>query len=451
MNTKNHSKWGIVFKRIKRTFYTWSLAGCVLSMALTLLAIVDFRRGFLFILIPDFGGYIAKTPYFVFSPSQVLMLALGIAGFVLSYRSLKRYEVKLKGVNIERYVHWLTFILFALLVADLFTYRGVAATRAAIAGKVGADWLNAFGITGWLRPIALTVSYLLTVWHATFLGVLLAGLALTVLPRYLKSFFTRIGFGGSLFGALFALPQPFCSCCASMIVPSLARQGASTSFSLAFVVGAPMLNLSTLILASMLLPAPYAIARIAAGIVLTVLATYGVVRLAERWDNISDGTPQSSLARWVEWWVTLYTRAFRLDKLVLNRQLDTPAAFLPTWFRLSGRIALLLVPTLFLWSIVTAIIVQALPSAFGNNLPSVIIAAVAGTLFMSSTWTEIPVALQMIQAGFYGPAATLLVVLPPVSLPCLLILSGCIGRFRVVALLGLAIMVAGIIVGLMFL
>ena len=130
--------------------YKWSLAGCVLSMALALLAVVDFRRGFLFTLIPDFGGYVAKTPYFVFSPSQVLMLALGIAGLVLSYRSLKRYETELSGVNLEKYFRGLTFILFTLLVVDLFTYRGVAATRAAVAGKVGADWLQAFGVGVWL-------------------------------------------------------------------------------------------------------------------------------------------------------------------------------------------------------------------------------------------------------------------------------------------------------------
>ena len=431
--------------------YKWSLAGCVLSMALALLAVVDFRRGFLFTLIPDFGGYVSRTPYFVFSPSQVLMLALGIAGLVLSYRNLKRCETELSGVNLEKYVRGLTFILFALLVVDLFTYRGVAATRAAVAGKVGANWLQAFGVGGWLKPMALTVSYMLTVWHATFLGVLLAGLAQTVLPRYLKSFFARTGFWGSLFGALFALPQPFCSCCASVIAPSLVRQGASTSFSLAFVVGAPMLNLSTLILAAMLLPTPYAVTRILAGIVLTVLATYGVARLAKRWDVIGETVPSNRLVRWIERWVNAYTRTFHLDELVRNRRLDTPATFLPTWLYVSGRIALILVPILLLWSVVTAAVVQVLPAAFGNNLPSVVIAAVAGTLLMIPTWTEIPVALQMIQAGFYGPAATLMVVLPPVSLPCLLILGGCIARFRVAALLGLVIVVAGIIAGLMFL
>lgn len=327
---------------------------------------------------------------------------------------------------------------------------GVPATRATLAGKLGAGWLEAFGVTGWLRPVALAVSYLVTVWHATFLGVLFAGLALMVLPRYLRSFFTRTGLGGSLFGALFALPQPFCSCCASVIAPTLVRRGASRHFSLAFVVGSPMLNVTTLILAVLLLPAPYGLTRILAGVVLTVAATYAVAWLTERWEN-STGISQSRLSRWVSRWVDLYFRAFRLEELVEMRPLNTPGTFLLVWFYASGRIALFLVPTLLFWSIVTALLVQVLPSSFGNNLPTVVLAAVAGTLLMISTWTEIPVALQLIQAGLTGPAATLLVVLPPVSLPCLMLLGGAIGRFRVVALLGLIVVVAGIVAGAAFL
>lgn len=349
----------------------------------------------------------------------------------------------------------MTFILFGLLVVDAFTYRGVPAARAVAAGKVGIGWLEAFGVTGWLRPIALTVSYLLTVWHATFLGALLAGLALTVLPRYLQSFFARTGLGGSVFGALFALPQPFCSCCAAVIAPSLVRQGASTNFSLAFVVGSPMLNLSTLILAAVLLPAPYAITRIVGGVILAVLVTHGVVRLAERWWNPAEvpcpPKEPGPLVRWVSLWVDRYVRAFHLEELVRDRPLDTPGAFLSAWFSVSGRIAGILVPTLLVWSVVTAALVQGLPAAFGNNLPSIVLAAVAGTLLMISTWTEIPVALQMIQAGYSGPAATLLLVLPPVSLPCLMLLGGSFGRFRVVALLGLAVVVVGIVAGVVFL
>jgi len=433
--------------------YRLSLVAFVGFLALTLLTIVDFRRGFLFDLIPGFGGYVFRTPYFAFNLWHPVLLCIGLLGLLFSYQTLRAYEEALRGADLERYVRRLAFILFALLTIDVFTYRGVPATRAAMAGKLGAGWLEAFGVTGWQRPVALAVSYLITVWHATFVGVLFAGLALTILPRYLKSFFARTGLGGSIFGALFALPQPFCSCCASVIAPSLVRRGASNNFSLAFVVGSPMLNLTTLILAALLLPTPYAVTRILAGIVLTVLATYGVARLAERWGwwEVEAGASQSRLSRWVSRWVDLYCRAFHLEELVEMRPLNTPGAFLPTWFYISGRIALLLVPTLLFWSIVAAVIVHLLPSTFGNNLLSLVIAAVAGTLLMISTWTEIPVALQMIQAGLTGPAATLLVVLPPVSLPCLLLLGGSIGRFRVVALLGLIVAVAGIVAGVVFL
>jgi hypothetical protein len=427
--------------------YRLDLMAFAAFLALALLAIVDFRRGFLF----PAAEYLVRTPHFALSPWQGLMLVAGLAGLLASYRRMLGYEAKLKGVALEREVRWLAFALFGLLVVDVFTYRGVPAAQVAAGGRLGADWLEAFGVTGWLRPVALALSHLATTWHATFLGVLFAGLALTVLPRYLRPFFARTGLGGSLFGALFALPQPFCSCCASVIAPALVRQGASDNFSLAFIVGSPMLNLTGLILAVLLLPAPYAITRILAGVVLTIPVTYGVALLARRWGAPGMRAPQSWLGRWMSRLVGLYCRIFHLEELVRHRPLETPGVFLPTWFSISGHIALLLVPTLLVWSTAAAAIVQALPAPFGNNLSSVVLAAVAGTLLMISTWSEIPVAQQMLQADLFAPAATLLVVLPPVSLPCLLVLAGSIGRLRVVALLGLAVVVAGIAAGVVFL
>jgi uncharacterized membrane protein YraQ (UPF0718 family) len=119
--------------------------------------------------------------------------------------------------------------------------------------------------------------------------------------------------------------------------------------------------------------------------------------------------------------------------------------------RASGRIAVVLVPTLWIWSVVGSGIFQLLPSAFGNNFASVVAAAVAGTFFMVSTWSEIPMALQLIQSGVTGPAAALLVVLPAVSLPCLMLLGGALRRFRIVALLSAGVIVIGIITGTLFL
>src|SRR5436190_18292 len=134
------------------------------------------------------------------------------------------------------------------------------------AARVNVDWLTAFGVSGWMRPAAQATSYLLTVWHATMIGILISGLTLTVLTRWIEPYFVRQGLGGSLFGALFALPQPFCSCCSSVMAPSLVRRGASTNFILAFVLGAPLLNVTTIVLAIALLPAPFAVLRIAGGV-----------------------------------------------------------------------------------------------------------------------------------------------------------------------------------------
>src|SRR5207247_2284211 len=68
------------------------------------------------------------------------------------------------------------------------------------------------------------------------------------------------------------------------MAPSFAKRGASTTFLLSFIVGAPMLNITTIVLALALLPAPFAVTRIVAGVVVTVLVTYLVSKAADRWD-----------------------------------------------------------------------------------------------------------------------------------------------------------------------
>ena len=92
---------------------------------------------------------------------------------------------------------------------------------------------------------------------------------------------------------------------------------------------------------------------------------------------------------------------------------------------------------------------QALPP-LENNFAGVGLAAAAGTIFMISTWSEIPIALQFIGAGLPGPAAALLVVLPAVSLPCMGILAGAFQRLAIVLWLAAAVMILGVAVGTLF-
>jgi uncharacterized membrane protein YraQ (UPF0718 family) len=420
------------------------LAGFVVSFALTLLTLLDIRRGVLF------AEYPVRTFFLVFNPLHVPLLALGLAGMFVFYRGLSRRDAR-RSVA-PRHLHALTLAILALLVIDLFAYRGVPAARSLVSGRLAVDWLDAFGVTGWARPFAQATSFVLNVWHATMVGILLSALALTVLPVYLKPYVTRGGFTGSMFGAMFALPQPFCSCCSSVMAPSFVRRGASTTFLLSFIIGAPMLNVTTMLLAVALLPLPFAIARILAGVVITLVVTYLVARVADRWDGAARSTvgmvPASG---WLHRAGRLYMRLFDLGRIIGDRRLETPSQLVGAWLSASGRIALVLVPTLWAWSVIASALFAALPPPFGNNLASVVLAAVVGTFFMISTWSEIPMALQLIQSGFTGPAAALLVVLPAISLPCMMLLGGALQRFRVVALLSLGVMIVGIAAGALFL
>jgi uncharacterized membrane protein YraQ (UPF0718 family) len=417
-------------------------------LVLTLLALLDVRRGFLF------ADYPVRTLFYVLTPWHGLMLAGGAVGMFVFHRGLRSLEAHLPDTS--RLVRTLTCTILALLVIDLFTYRGVPAAHSIAAGRVNLEWLAAFGVTTWWKPVAQATSYLLNVWHATMLGLLLSGLALTMVPVFFTPHIARNGFTGSLFGALFALPQPFCSCCSSVMAPSLVRRGASTTFLLSFILGAPMLNITTITLALALLPLPFAATRILAGLVVTVLVTHLVARLSDRWDR-SDGAMSEPIIdatrspSWMQRIGNLYLDLLDFDHLMRQGAVKTPSQLFSRWLSVSGRLALILVPTLWVWSVIASALFQALPPAFGNNLPSVVLAAFAGTFFMISTWSEIPMALELINTGYDGPAAALLVVLPAISLPCMMLLAGTLRRVRMVALLSAAVMTVGIVAGTMFL
>jgi uncharacterized protein len=213
-----------------------------------------------------------------------------------------------------------------------------------------------------------------------------------------------------------------------------------------------MLNLTTIILAIALLPPRFAALRIVAGIGVTVLVTYLVSSAADRWGSGSTLIADApSVPGWMQRPVERYRRLIDLDRIAPTRSADTPSQLIAAWLYASGRIALVLVPTLWVWSVIASALFRAVPGAFANNLNGVAIAAIGGTLFMISTWSEIPMALQLIHAGSTGPAAALLVVLPAISLPCLMLLGGALQRFRLVASLAGAVMAVGIAAGIAFL
>jgi len=393
-----------------------SMTALLASVGLILLAIVDFRRGFLL----SKSAYLYKNPFFLFHPLQVAMIVVGLIGVLWVRRSMKGSDQRMANV--------LLIGLFVLLLIDAALYRGVAASRSLDEGKIGLGWLTAWGVTGLVQPLALAASYVLTVWHATVLSCLGAGLGLLALPRIFRRAAAAEGWRGSFSGAAYALTQPFCSCCAAMTSPSLFRKSQSTNFALAVFLGAPLMNLSTLTLAGNLLPWPYALLRIVGGLIVTLILSF----LIARWIDV---TPVES----------------REVSMAVACDTDAPSDLLVSWLKLSGRVALILVPAMIVGTMLSSVMWSFWPKGLGNSVGSVVLTSLVGTLVMVSTWSEIPLASQMIQSGLTGPAAAALVALPAVNLGSVLIIGKVARSWTLALALCAGVIVTSVAVGIAFL
>lgn len=445
--------------KIELTRYYISMATFLIFLALLLLTVVDIRRGFLFP--PDYFKVGDPSALLYLNFGHLPLLLIGGLGVWLAYRYMARLEkgFKRRGLNLKTLAMVVAIVIGVLLVIDLFTYRVVPASRILEAAKMSPGpgpfglgrALPIASLPRWLQPLGEGINYLLVVWHATTLGILLGSLFLVVAGAGLLGKLKGRGFGGHLAGAAMALPQPFCSCCASPIGGCLYRKGASLGPVLAFTVSSPMLNITSLILAAALLPTEFALLRIVGGVIVGVFVTYIVSLIASRW--VTEEETEVKYGRPLAWsskLVTAYSRLFNFERLLTEETPNSPTALISNWLGMAGRLAKVLVPLFIVFSALAAYIVQAMPDT-GNNILGVIITSFFATLLMVPTWSEIPFAAALINNGLTGIAATALITLPAVSIPCLLIIAGAIGKLKVAIILGLAVFVVGILAGIIFL
>lgn len=395
------------------------LLGTLTSIATVLLALVDFRRGFLF----HDTDYITKTAFFAFSPLQLVLLLLGLIWFFFFKSSMKEEGVRTTNLMLLG--------IFILLLLDVLIYRGVAASRALENNKLGTDWLNAFGADGFIKPLALSASYVLTVWHAIVLSCLGAGLGILALPRLFGKWQQQQGWRGTVGGTLYSLTQPFCSCCVAMLAPGLFRSNRPLNFGISVVLGAPLLNISTLVLAASFLPWPFAVLRIAGGLLITITLSF----FLSKW-FLSDSLEAAGQPN---------------DLISGPAILDTPSEVLTQWLKLSGKIAYILIPSMILGTLLASAFWSLWPQEMGNSVSSVVLVSIVGSLAMISTWSEIPLASHMISHGMNGPAAAALLALPAANIGSLLILSRVSRSWKVPVGLGFGIMAVSALAGFAFL
>lgn len=377
---------------------------------LLLLSIVDMRRGFLF----SEHWYLFKTPFLIFSPAQVFLFVGGALGIKMISKTLET----LSGKENKK----LLFGLFVLLILDFVLYRGIAMERTLQKGKIGLDWLDAFGEAGILKPIYLSISYLFTVWHAIFLSCLLGSWGFLALPYFAPALNKSSSLKSGIAGTLYSFTQPLCACCVA--ITSASTTSLPRSFAISSMVGAPMLNISTLILAGSLLPWPFAIIRIVGGLLLTL--TLGVV---------------------IGRYVTEYSKDLTCE---ISFEPPFQKSLLINWLKTSGRLALWLLPSIVIGILLTSFIWQFWPKSFTNSLASVALVSTLGSLLMISTWSEIPLVLQMLGHGLNGPAAAALIALPAINLSSLLLIGKSTGQWRLVLMLGISIALVSFLVGACF-
>lgn len=440
------------------------LGGFLLSLMLVLVAFMDMRKGFLF------SSYFLKTAWINLHPHQLWMLLMGVTGALVCYRLLRNAEGRGEmNDNHRRVLANVTAVaLFAALSGTLIVLiRGLGMVRVLHAGKMS---IGALGLSQalpgktelirldsapyLLKPLAITVNYLSLVWDATIVGILLAGLTVTAIPIYFNRFLEG-GRAGTLRqllgGVIYGIPQPFCSCCASPIAATLYKSTGSVAASVAFLLTSPTLNFSTLILAAALLPAPYAVVRIAGGILFVIAIALLAARLGEKGSRAGEAphAPPGAFFGLLTRLFNRYCNLFHFE--AAGQAVQAPAGLISSWLTNSWREFKVVYPTMIAGGLVAGAIVTFFPAVFSNDAAGVIRSAVLGTLLMVGTWTEIPVASVLAGQGLSGPAAALLVTLPTVSLPCLLIFGGALRSARLTLLLGLATCLFGVLAGLAFL
>ncbi|WJF88928.1 permease [Paraburkholderia bonniea] len=335
--------------------------------------------------------------------------------------------------------NWMIFLLLAvcgLFYVKWFPYYQ-RALNAAATHSIGQSILLGAEARSPEPSLAAALDYAWrygrAIWQAMVLGLLLGSAVQVLLPaRWIVRVLGHTGFGSVAAGGLLAIPGMMCTCCAAPVVAGLREQKASPGGALAFWLGNTMLNPATLVFMAFVLGWHWAVLRL----VLGALMVFGLGALANRLSRLSrpavpDGALAAPLAGQI---AQIEAHAAGLAGHVFVR-----------WMGLCARMTWRLVPEYLVLILLLGASRAWLFPHFGpevtNHLGWILGLAVAGMLFVIPTAGEVPIVQAMLSLGMsVGPAAALLLTLPPVSVPSLVMLARSFAP-------GLLLLVASVVVG----
>jgi uncharacterized membrane protein YraQ (UPF0718 family) len=330
----------------------------------------------------------------------------------------------------------ISILLLAGLVAGLIGYKAQGGlkriSKLQATGSLGLhpEALHRPAGSGLMATGAQTLAYLNIVWPALLFGVLIsAAVHAAISPRRLATLFGQGLFKPQLAAAAAGAPLMLCSCCVAPIFPAVYRRSQQLGPSLAFTLAAPALNPAALTFSFLLFPLAIAGTRLFMAVVLVVLASALVARIA--------GPVQ--------------VRTAALEDFAETG--DGVGDFVQAYFRSLWYITVRTVPWILLgiWvsmTIANRIPIQTLASG-GPKVLILLVVAMGALLLTMPTFFEIPLALSLLAAG--APAGIALAVLiagPSINLASLLVIAR-YSHWKVAALTAAAVWVTAVAGGLL--
>ncbi|MFV0284238.1 MAG: permease [Castellaniella sp.] len=281
--------------------------------------------------------------------------------------------------------------------------------------------------------------YGLAIWKALILGLLLGSAIQALLsPHWIERWLGRSNAGSVMTGSLLSIPSMMCTCCAAPVITGLRHCRAAPGGTAAYWLGNTMLNPATLIFMGFVLGWHWAGLRLALGLLMVLGLGWALNRM-----NRTDGTPVHDAAPAVE----TDPAYFQLSRMLRR------------WARTFAGMALRLLPEylilVLLLGAARAWLFPVLDFSIDNSLLWIVGAALVGTLFVIPTAGEVPIVQALLALGVdVGPAAALLMTLPPVSLPSLVMVGKSFRRSELAVLVlgvaGLGVLGGALAIGLEF-
>jgi hypothetical protein len=321
-------------------------------------------------------------------------------------------------------------VFLLLAVAGLFyvkwyPYYGrafVAASQHSIGHSILMGDAASAPAPSWSAALGYALAYGKAIWQAMVLGLLLGSGIQALLPaNWVQRVLGGSGFGSVLAGGLLAVPGMMCTCCAAPVVVGLRKHQAAPGAAVAFWLGNTTLNPATLIFTGFVLGWHWTVLRLALGVPMV----FGLGYLANR------TTPPGP--------------AVAIEPLPAQAEPRTLAEVGRRWMQIFVRMTVRLIPEyvviVLLLGAIRAWMFPHIGPAIGDQWVWIVALALTGMLFVIPTAGEVPIVQAMLALGMgAGPAAALLITLPPVSLPSLTML----GRsFPLRLLLVIAVAVVG--------